>query len=122
MFLFVSSVKMKTEKTPLPAVEEPGWTFLTNHAHVLICLAEQPGLILREVADLVGITERAVQKIVADLETAGLLTRERDGRRNTYTLNTRRPLRHDIESHCTVDGLIRFVLDSKAAKARKPRA
>ena len=100
------------KKTALP-VEEAKWTFLTNHTHVLLCLAGQPELLLREVAAQVGITERGVQKIVAELVAAGLLSRERDGRRNNYQLNTLQPLRHPIEAHCTVDGLIRFVLEGK---------
>ena len=108
---------MKTVKKTVPSVEEAKWTFLTNHAHVLLCLAEQPELLLREVAAQVGITERGVQKIVAELVAAGLLTRAREGRRNTYELNTCQPLRHPIEAHCTVDGLIHFVLDSKKPAA-----
>ena len=76
-----------------------GWTFLTNHSHVLICLARQPDLTLREVANAVGITERAVQRIVADLESGEYLERERDGRRNHYTVNIDRPLRHPVEAN-----------------------
>ncbi len=96
-----------------PPLAPAQWTFLTNHAHVLLCLAEQPEMLLREVALHVGITERGVQKIVAELVAAGLLTRKREGRRNTYQLNAQQPLRHPIEAHCTVDGLIRFVLSGK---------
>ena len=104
---------MKSTHQDPPHDPPSKWTFLTNHAHVLLCLAEQPSMIMREVASQVGITERGVQKIVAELEAAGLLTRIRDGRRNTYELNANQPLRHPIEAHCTVEGLIRFVLDSK---------
>ncbi len=86
-----------------------GWTFLTNHSHVLICLAGQPDLRLREVAARVGITERAVQRIVADLEAAGVLTRSRDGRRNQYHVTTSCLLRHPVESHCTVKDLLEMV-------------
>jgi DNA-binding MarR family transcriptional regulator len=82
------------------------WTFLSNHAHVLVCLAGDEELRLRDVAARVGITERAVQKILADLEADGLLTRERDGRRNRYRLHLGQPLRHPIESHRTVRELI----------------
>ena len=110
---------MKSAKKTVTAVVEPSWTFLTNHAHVLLCLAEQPDLLLREVAAQVGITERGVQKIVADLEAAGLLTRVREGRRNTYVINARQPLRHPVEAHCTVDGLIRFVLVGKKSGTRR---
>ena len=86
------------------------WTFLSNHGHVLICLARDPEARLRDVAQAVGITERAVQKIVADLEAAGVLTRERMGRRNRYQLAAERPLRHPLESHRTVGALLGMVL------------
>src|SRR5512139_1926944 len=87
------------------------WTFLSNHAHVLVCLAMDPGARLRDVAQSVGITERAVQKIVSDLEAAGVLERERSGRRNSYRLNLEAPLRHALESHQTVGVLLSLVLD-----------
>ncbi len=83
-----------------------GWTFLSNHAHVLICLARDPDLVLREVALRVGITERAVQKIVADLEEAGALRRKREGRRNHYSINRRLRLRHSLETHARVGNLL----------------
>jgi DNA-binding transcriptional ArsR family regulator len=72
---------------------EPSWSFLTNHAYVLRCLVTSPEATLREVAELIGITERAVQRIVAELEAAGYLERERDGRRNRYTLREGQPRR-----------------------------
>ncbi|MDQ1287353.1 MAG: hypothetical protein QG622_918 [Actinomycetota bacterium] len=75
----------------------PDWTFLTNHAHVLLCIARDPGIRLRDVAHHVGITERAAQRIVADLTTTGYLTVAREGRRNHYQLNPARPLRHPLE-------------------------
>lgn len=84
------------------------WTFLTNHAHVLICLALDPEARMRDVAARVGITERAVQRIVADLDEAGYLAREREGRRNTYRVRPDLPLRHPIEAHRTVAALIRL--------------
>ena len=74
------------------------WTFLTNHAHVLVAIARNPELRLREIASLVGITERAAQGIVHDLAAAGYLTRERVGRRNRYEVNAELPLRHPLES------------------------
>ncbi|MGV8969782.1 MAG: helix-turn-helix transcriptional regulator [Microbacteriaceae bacterium] len=70
------------------------WTFLTNHAHVLLCVAENPNVRLRDIAEQVGITERAAQRIVTELEEAGYLERVRDGRRNVYHLNRAMPLRH----------------------------
>ena len=91
--------------------QEHRWTFLSNHAHVLICLARDPGIRLREVAELIGITERAVLKIVADLEAEGLVQRHREGRRNSYELNLDRPLRHPIERHRAVGELVDLILD-----------
>ena len=87
----------------------PNWTFLTNHARVLFCLAEDPNLRLREAAERIGITERAVQRIVTDLEEAGALTRTREGRRNRYEINPSERLRHPSEGHCTVGDLLRLV-------------
>jgi hypothetical protein len=87
----------------------PGWTFLTNHAHVLVCLARSPGLRLREVAQAVGITERAVQRIVADLRREGYLARERRGRRNGHEVCGDRPLRHPLESGRTIGDLLAAV-------------
>lgn len=91
----------------------PTWTFLTNHAHVLLCLAKDPEARLRDVADLVGVTERAVQRIVSELEEAGYLERAREGRRNHYVVRPDLPLRHPIEQHRTVASLISLVQDSK---------
>jgi DNA-binding Lrp family transcriptional regulator len=87
-----------------------GWTFLSNHSHVLICLAQDPEQRLRDVAVAVGITERAVQKIVQELEQGGVLTRQRVGRRNRYELHTDLPLRHPIEAHRTVGHLLGAVI------------
>lgn len=84
----------------------PGWTFLTNHAHVLISVADDPQLRIRDLAARVGITERAVQRIIADLEEAGYLTHEREGRRNVYRVRANRPLRHPVESHQTLSALL----------------
>lgn len=84
----------------------PGWTFLTNHAHVLLCIAREPGALLREIAGSVGITERAAQRIVGDLEADGYLERHRVGRRNTYTIHPELHLHHPMEEHLTVGSLI----------------
>ena len=84
----------------------PNWTFLTNHARVLLCLAENPDFRLREIAERIGITDRAVQRIVTDLEDAGILTRAREGRRNRYEINEAVRLRHPHEAHCTVGDLL----------------
>jgi DNA-binding MarR family transcriptional regulator len=92
------------------------WTFLSNHAHVLVCLAQDPDARLRDVALSVGITEHAVQKIVSDLEEAGVIARERAGRRNSYRLKLDAPLRHALESHKTVGVLLSLVLDRAGRK------
>lgn len=92
------------------------WTFLSNHGHVLICLARDPEARLRDVALAVGITERAVQKIVSDLEEAGVVERLRDGRRNRYRLHPERPLRHPIESHRTIGALLATILNPTVVK------
>ena len=87
------------------------WTFLTNHGHALLCLAREPSLRTRDVAERLGITERAVQKIVADLVEAGYIEKERLGRRNQYRIVTGQPMRHPNEQHCTVDHLIANLLE-----------
>jgi DNA-binding MarR family transcriptional regulator len=83
-----------------------GWTFLTNHAHVLLVIARDPTALLRDVADTVGITERAAQAIVADLESAGYLHRNRVGRRNQYTVNPAGRFRHPAEAHRSIADLL----------------
>ncbi|MDC3250231.1 winged helix-turn-helix domain-containing protein [bacterium] len=86
--------------------KEPSWTFLTNHTHVMVCLARDKFRSLRLIADEIGITERAVQKIVADLVQAGVITKSRVGRNNHYTLHTDQPLRHTLEKHCTLGQIL----------------
>lgn len=99
-----------TKKIPTPAkkVKKSDWTFLSNHAHVLISLHKEPDARLRDVANLVGITERAVQAIVKDLVDAGVLVREKEGRRNKYNIHTDKPLRHNLESHHNILELLRL--------------
>jgi DNA-binding Lrp family transcriptional regulator len=70
----------------------PQWTFLTNHAQALVCVAGDPDIRLREIGETVGITERAAHRIVSDLVDAGYVSRERNGRRNRYKINSRRRL------------------------------
>jgi predicted transcriptional regulator len=84
------------------------WTFLTNHSHVLICLRKNPEMRLREVASKVGITERAVQKITADLIDSDVLIKSKNGRRNTYKINPKAPLRHPLEAHRQVSDILRL--------------
>lgn len=93
-------------------VEPPAraWTFLTNHAHVLLCLARGEALTARELGLRIGITERAVQVILADLTDGGYLIKTKQGRRNLYRVNDKGRLRHPLEAHHTVGELI-TVLD-----------
>ncbi|MFB4303293.1 helix-turn-helix transcriptional regulator [Actinomadura sp. NTSP31] len=86
------------------------WTFLTNHARVLICIARDPDLRVRDVAEKIGITERSAQLIITDLEEAGYLVRTRVGRRNTYTVNADRPFRHPADAGHDVQALIEVFL------------
>ncbi len=85
------------------------WTFFTNHAHVLFSISEDPDITLREVALKVGITERATQRIVAELEDGGYLRHEKKGRRNHYELLDDAALRHPIEQHIRTGDLIQIL-------------
>ncbi|MDH4065284.1 MAG: MarR family transcriptional regulator [Acidobacteriota bacterium] len=104
-----------------PLAQPPRWTFLTNHGHVLLCLARSPALRLRDVAQEVGVTERAVQRIVADLEEAGYLIRRRAGRQNEYEIDARQPMRHPVEAHRTVGSLIALLGAREGRQASRAR-
>jgi DNA-binding MarR family transcriptional regulator len=88
------------------ASDRKTWTFLTNHAQVLLCLADTPDIRLRDVAERVGITERATQRIVAELAEAGYVKTERIGRRNRYTVDRRRAMRHSAQLGLAVGALL----------------
>jgi DNA-binding transcriptional regulator PaaX len=90
----------------MPEPAERGWTFLTNHGHVLLCLARGEVLTARELGMQIGITERAVQVILADLTRGGYLVKTKEGRRNLYKVNAKGRLRHPLEAHHTVGQLI----------------
>lgn len=96
----------------------PAWTYLSNHAHVLIYLARRPDATMREAADAIGITERAVQRIISELDEDGVLRRIRNGRRNEYEIDAARPLKHPVESHCSVRELLALINE----RARRGRA
>jgi len=102
----------------------PDWTFLTNHAHVLFCLAQDSEIRLRDVADRVGITERAVQRIVTELEIGTFITRQRNGRRNSYVVHKHQSMRHPIESHCSVSDLLDLIVtgDARTDEEEKSQA
>lgn len=87
-------------------VVESRWLFLTNHAHVLLCVAAEPDVRVRDLAVRVGITERAAQRILSELVEAGYIEKARHGRRNTYTVHPHRPLRHPLHAQYTVGDLI----------------
>ena len=89
--------------------ERPRWTFLTNHSHVLLCIAADPDIRGRDIAERVGITERSAQSIVADLVEAGYVTRRKVGRRNTYEVHPEGQLRHPVERGHEVAELLPLV-------------
>jgi predicted ArsR family transcriptional regulator len=94
-----------------PKPDLPSWTFLTNHAHVMVALSRDPDLRQRDLSYVVGITPGAVQRILDDLEHAGYLRREKVGRRNHYEIIDRTPLRHPLEGHHTVGELLDMLHD-----------
>lgn len=97
------------ENSPLKETPANQWTFLTNHSHVLVLLSRNPSMVLRQVALQVGITERAVQRIISDLETGGIIEREKIGRQNHYRIQHHQSLRHPIEAHRTIGDLLALV-------------
>ncbi len=98
---------------PSKTAKVPTWTFLSNHAHVLLCIARDPEITMKSISELVGITERAVQRIVADLAQEEYLRRSKDGRRNRYEISEQKPLRHPIEAHRNVDAILELVLSKR---------
>ena len=95
----------------------PGWSFLTNHARVLICIARDPGVRLRDIGEAVGITERAAHRIIGDLAAAGYISRTRTGRRNRYTIQSHLPLPDPLAREQTVGQLLGIL-----AAQRQPSA
>lgn len=99
-----------------PEERSPKWGFLTNHAHVLVCVANDPGIRLRDIADAVGITERATHRIVAELVEEGYLLREREGRRNRYQVVEDLSLRHPLVEDHRVGELLQVLVGSRGTK------
>jgi DNA-binding MarR family transcriptional regulator len=99
---------MEAKQQPQPAGLR--WDFLTNHAHVLVCIARDPGIRLRDIADAVGITERAAHRIVTELVDEGYVVRERQGRRNRYQVKTELPLPHPLGEEREVGDLLKVLL------------
>ena len=87
-------------------VSSPGWQFVTNHMQVLLCIADDPGIRLREIGERIGITERATHRIVVELEASGYVRRRREGRRNRYTIRAQRRLPDPVASGHRVGDLL----------------
>lgn len=94
---------------PKQGRSKTNWTFLSNHAHVLLCVHSQPDLSVREIAVKVGITERAILRIIAELEEEGYITRTRVGRRNAYSCALEKRLRHPLEAHRKIKSLLDLI-------------
>jgi DNA-binding MarR family transcriptional regulator len=94
------------------------WTFLTNHAQVLLCIANDPDIRLRDVAETVGITERAAQRIVVDLADAGFVERERRGRRNRYRINEKAEMRHPAQEGYEIGELLHLLRKVRSSRER----
>lgn len=97
-----------------------GWTFLTNHARVLICVAHDSGIRLRDIGEYVGITERAAHRIISELLAAGYITRTRNGRRNQYTINASLPLPDPLSRGQSVGDLLAVLAISQPDPRGRP--
>jgi DNA-binding transcriptional ArsR family regulator len=117
----VNKVIKKPVSIQAASTAEAGWTFLSNHTHVLVCLAGNEELTVRDIASEVGITERAVMRILSDLEAGGVLERERDGRRNRYRIDVKMPLRHVLEQHCTIGDILALVNGPPSTKTKQQK-
>jgi DNA-binding IclR family transcriptional regulator len=91
----------------------PTWKFLTNHAQVLVCIANDPGVRLRDISELVGITERAAHRIVVELGTSGYIDRQRNGRRNHYTINSHLPVHDPVAREQSVGRLLQIITEAE---------
>jgi hypothetical protein len=121
----VLTVAFRTEYTGHPCLEssivvpEPStWSFLTNHARVLICIAHDPGVRLRDIGDAVGITERAAHRIVGELVEAGYVTRRRVGRRNRYTVRANLPVPDPLAREGRVGDLLAILTPAELTRSR----
>jgi hypothetical protein len=97
---------------------EPRWAFLTNHAQVLLCIAQDPGVRLRDIGTTVGITERAAHRIVGELEASGYVARRRNGRRNNYTIRPHLPLPDPLAREQRVGELLALLAGPNASSGR----
>ena len=94
----------------------PDWAFLTNHARVLVCIAHDPGIRLRDIGERLGITERAAHRIIAELAAAGYISRQRNGRRNHYTINVHLPLPDAIAREQSIGELLTILTATHGSK------
>jgi len=97
------------------------WSFLTNHARVLVCIAHDPGVRLRDIAERVGITERTAFGIVNDLADAGYIVKEREGRRNRYQVQAHQPLREPTAREASIGEVLDVLVDRPDARGGKGR-
>lgn len=102
----------------MPSQDTPAWTFLTNHGHVLVCVASDSEVRISEIAARVGIGERAAQSIINDLVEAGYVTRERVGRRNRYAVHPELHLRHPLEAEHNIGELLSTLAPDAGNTAR----
>jgi predicted ArsR family transcriptional regulator len=100
----------------MPRAVPPTWSFLTNHAQVLLCIAHDPGIRLREIGEAVGITERAAHRIVVELATAGYISRTRNGRRNHYTIHSQLPLPDPLAREQKIGDLLAILAGTALAE------
>lgn len=98
----------------------PAWSFLTNHARVLVCIAHDPGVRLRDIATTLGITERSAYGIVADLTEGGYVVKHKDGRRNRYQIQPHRPLGEAVTQERTIGEVLDVLVESKTRKRARP--
>jgi hypothetical protein len=97
------------------------WSFLTNHARVLVCIAHDPGVRLRDIASTLGITERSAYGIVTELTVAGYVVKEKDGRRNRYRIQGHLPLPESIGRERTVGQVLDVLVDARLLEQRTER-
>ena len=111
---------MDSKDSDLAKGPAPQWTFLTNHAQVLACVANEPDMRLREIGAAIGVTERAAHRIVGELVDAGYLTRERTGRRNRYTVNSHLRLPDPLARSQRVGDLLEILSGRRGLRAGRP--
>jgi predicted transcriptional regulator len=103
----------------MPQEATPGWSFLTNHAQVLLCIAHDSGIRLREIGEAIGITERAAHRIVVELADAGYISRRRNGRRNHYTIKSDLPLPDPLAREQKVGDLLAILAGQPQAETER---